>query len=56
MTTKEIYELLKTETYNDHTKFGGYVTNYHFDGYISMTAIASDIEKDNRFDRSCRKK
>lgn len=56
MTTKEIYELLRTETYCDHTKFGGYITDYHFNGYTSMVSIASDIHRDNCFDKSCRKK
>lgn len=54
MTTKEIYELLKTETYCDHTTFGGNITDYHFNGYTSMCSVASDIASDKRFDKSCK--
>ena len=56
MTTEEIYRLLKTETYNDHTKFGGLV--YERDFYTDYNVnkkIADRITRDRRFDEKCRK-
>lgn len=55
MTTQELYTLLRTETYNDHTRFGGVVSDYDFNGYNSMAQIASRIESDRKFDKSCKK-
>lgn len=55
MTTQEIYALLRTETYRDNTKFAGYVNEFDFDGYTSMCQIASRIESDKKFNRSCKR-
>ena len=54
MTTQEIYALLRTETYNDHTQFAGYINDFDFNGYTSMCQIASRIESDGKFNRSCK--
>lgn len=44
-------EYYTTEDFN--TGFGGYVYEYDFDGYNSMTEIAARILADMRFDKHC---
>ena len=39
----------------DHARFGGNIYNYDFDGYNSMSDIASRIISDMKFDEKCRK-
>lgn len=39
--------------YSDHFTFGGNVYNYDFDGYNSISSIASRIMTDMKFDRQC---
>lgn len=39
----------------DHSTFGGIVYESDFNGYNSASSIASRIESDWAFDRSCRK-
>lgn len=41
--------------YADHTRFGGNVYNYDFDGYTPMSVIADRIISDRKFDDKCRK-
>ena len=40
--------------YTDHTTFGGVIYNYDFDGYSSISDIASRIIADKRFDEQCK--
>ena len=44
-----------THNYTDYSSFGGNVYNYDFDGYISMSDMASRILSDMKFDKKCRK-
>lgn len=37
----------------DHTTFGGYVNNFDYNGYNSMTDVAEHIVSDWDFDRRC---
>lgn len=39
--------------YSYHSTFGGNVYNYDFDGYNSISSIASRIMADMKFDRQC---
>ena len=39
----------------DHSTFGGIISEFDFNGHHTMTSIASRIESDWAFDRSCRK-
>ena len=41
--------------YTDHTRFGGNIYNYDYEGYNSMSDIASRIISDWKFDEKCRK-
>jgi hypothetical protein len=41
--------------YTNNLIFGGKITNYSFDGYTTMSDIASQIMSDWRFDEQCRK-
>lgn len=43
-----------SSNYTDHSSFGGYVYNYDFDGYISMSEIAARIISDRKFDKLCK--
>lgn len=56
MTTQEIYKLLRTETYNDRTTFGGLVSEYDFTGRLTMKQVAERMKSDERFDKFCKKK
>ena len=40
----------------DHTRFGGNIYNYDYEGYNSMSDIASRIISDWKFDEKCKKK
>lgn len=40
--------------YADHSTFGGSVYNYDFEGYTSMSEIATRIVSDKKFDKQCR--
>lgn len=45
-----------TGTYkHDPTTFGGYVYEYDYEGYLSMSEIAGRILSDMRFDKKCKK-
>ncbi len=49
-------EIYTTKRFNvDHTTFGGIISNYDFDGHVTMTGMASQIASDLRFDEQCRK-
>ena len=39
----------------DHSTYGGNIYNYDFDGYNSVSDIASRIVTDWKFDDKCRK-
>ena len=44
-----------TGTYkHDPTTFGGYVYEYDYDGYLSMSEIAGRILADMNFDKQCK--
>lgn len=49
--------LVKNYTSNkpDHSTYGGSIYNYDFDGYNSVSDIASRIVTDWKFDEKCRK-
>ena len=49
--TKNYY----TPSKPDHTTFGGLIYNYDFEGYNSVSNIASRIITDLKFDNKCRK-
>ena len=53
MTRKRNY--YTSNNYNDHTTFGGYVYNYDFDGYISISDMTNRIISDKKFDEKCKK-
>ncbi len=38
----------------DHTKFGGLITGFDFDGHPTMKNMADRISSDRRFDNYCR--
>lgn len=44
-----------TRNHADYSAFGGYVYNYDFDGYNSLSTIAERIASDWKFDNTCRK-
>lgn len=44
-----------SSNYADHTRFGGNIYNYDFDGYTSMSDIATRIISDRKFDEQCKK-
>lgn len=44
-----------SSNYTDHTRFGGNIYNYDYEGYNSMSDIASRIISDWKFDEKCRK-
>ena len=44
-----------SSNHTDHSNFGGYVYNYDFDGYTSMSDIAARIISDRKFDEKCKK-
>ena len=41
--------------YEDHSTFGGTISNFDFDGYNSMIDIANKIISDWKFNEQCRK-
>ena len=41
--------------YVDHTRFGGKIYNFDYEGYNSMSDIVSRIISDWKFDEKCRK-
>ena len=41
--------------YADHTRFGGNVYNYDYEGYNNMSDIASRIISDWKFDERCKR-
>jgi len=41
--------------YADCARFGGTISNYSFDGYSTMSDMASQILSDWKFDEQCRK-
>ena len=43
-----------SSNYTDHTRFGGNIYNYDYEGYNSMSDIASRIVSDWKFDEKCR--
>lgn len=44
-----------TGTYkHDPTTFGGYVYEYDYEGYLSMSEIAGRILSDMNFDKKCK--
>lgn len=44
-----------SSNYANHTRFGGTISNYSFDGHSTMSDIASQIVSDWKFDKQCRK-
>lgn len=44
-----------SSNYADHTRFGGNIYNYDYEGYNNMSDIASRIISDWKFDEKCRK-
>lgn len=51
--TEEFY---RTGSYSaDHTTFGGKIWDSDYDGYNSMTDIASRIISDWKFDEQCKR-
>lgn len=55
MTEKETRNYYTTtRNYADHSTFGGYVYNYDFDGYNSLSSIAERIASDWKFDIRCK--
>lgn len=50
----EIYYNTKRFKTN-HSSFSGYVYDYDFNGYTSMTDIASRIASDLTFDKTCKR-
>lgn len=52
MTNRNYYT---SSNYADHSSFGGNIYNYDFDGYNSISSIASRIISDLKFDEQCRK-
>lgn len=49
--TKNYYT---SSNYVNHTRFGGNVYNYDFDGYNSINGIAARIVSDWKFDCKCK--
>lgn len=45
----------KQSNYANNTRFGGNIYNYDYEGYNSMSDIASRIISDWKFDEKCRK-
>ena len=44
-----------SSNYTDHTRFGGIIYDYDFDGYNSITDVVNRIVSDMKFDEKCRK-
>ena len=45
-----------TETYDrNHYHYGGNISNYSFDGRLTISDVADSIIRDLRFDERCRK-
>ena len=44
-----------SSNYVDHTRFGGNIYNYDYEGCNSMSDVASRIISDWKFDEKCRK-
>lgn len=43
-----------TCNHENHSTFGGYIYNYDFDGYNSLSSIADRIISDLNFDYMCK--
>lgn len=45
----------ETTIYNTNNTFGGELSNYLYNGYVSMAEMAKDIERDFKFDYRCKR-
>lgn len=52
---RETRNYYTSSNYADHTRFGGTITNYSFDGHSTMSEITSQILSDWKFDEQCKK-
>ena len=39
----------------DHTRYGGEITEWDFNGHPTLSDIAKDIARDKKFDENCRR-
>lgn len=45
----------KNYDYKNHNTYGGELTSFDFEGHHTITSMASKIQRDFRFDESCKK-
>ena len=51
----EIKNYHTLSNYTDHSRFGGEIYNYDFDGYNSISDTIKRIISDIKFDKRCKK-